>query len=133
MDSPNFLLSTLPITSPLPIQRIEVCQNSRSIHNKIVLPVVDQDLNSSQHVNHLIRITFADIRLEGIVNGVRARHILDISGNAEACARVVEQCGKSEIHVLVLPEIKSTHSAPIFIPSVVVISQKIEVGSCLYH
>jgi hypothetical protein len=32
-----------------------------------------------------------------------------------------------------LPEIKSAHSAQIFIPSVIVISQKIEVGSCLYN
>ena len=133
MDGPNFLLGTLPITSPLPIQRIEVCQDSRSIHNKIVLAVIDQDLNSPQHVNHLIRIAFADVRLESIVNGVRTRHIVDISGNAETGARVVEKCGKSEIHVLVLSEIKSAHSAPIFIPSVVVISQKIEVRSCLNH
>ena len=133
VDRPDPLLAALPLRNTLPVERVEVVEHTRSIHHEIVLSVVNQHSRPAQNVDDVASVRTHDVGLEGIVDVVISRNIVDILRNTQFSAAVVEQSCKSRISLAILPEIVCTHSSPELVPCVVIIGDEVEVGSGLNY
>lgn len=133
VDRPYLLTRALPLRNALPVQRIQVVQYSCRIDHEIVLSVIDQDSSPAEGIDDIASIGTHDITLEGIVDIVTARHEVYILGDSEVIATVVEEGGEGGIVLAVLPEVESTHSAPIFVTGVVIVGDEVEEGCGLYR
>jgi hypothetical protein len=131
VNRPDLLLRPLPLRHALPVERIEVVQHARSVHHEVVLPVVDEHPCPAQDADDFARVAAHDIALEGVVDCVRARHVVHILRNAQLAATAVEQGNKSVVVLAILSEIESAHSAPELVPCIVVVRDKVEKWSSL--
>ena len=63
MNGPDLLLGSLPERSADPVKVIEIVQNSRSVHKKIILAVVNEYFGSGlEDGNQVPNITTTDVR-----------------------------------------------------------------------
>lgn len=131
VDGPYLLGGAFPLGYSLPVQGVEVVEDACGIDYEIVLAVVDEDPDPAEGVDDVAGVTAHDVPLEGVVDVVGTRHKVNIIGNAQFSATIVQQCSKGEIIFSVLSEIVSAHPSPILIPRLIVICHKIEEGSRL--
>ena len=131
VDRPDLLLAALPLRNTLPVERVQVVEHTRSIHHEIVLSVVNQHSRPAQSADDIASVRTHDVGLEGIVDVVISRNIVNVLRNTQFSATVVEQSCKSRISLTILPEIVCTHSSPELVPGVVIVGDEVEVGSGL--
>lgn len=128
MDGPDFLLGAFPLGNAFPVEGVEVVEHACSIDHEVILSVVDQHPRPPQRVDDVASVGSHDVRLEGVVDIVRSRNIVDVLGNAQFSATIVEHSHKSLVSLAVLPEIVGTHSSPELVSSVIVICHEVEIG-----
>lgn len=133
MDCPDLLLGALPLGKAFPVEGVEVVEHACSIDHEVILPVVDQHSGPAERVDDVTSVGSHDVGLEGVVDIVRSRNIVDVLGNAQFSATIVEHSDKSLISLAVLPEIVRTHPSPELVSRVIVICHEIEVGRGLNY
>lgn len=133
MDRPDLLLGALPLGNAFPVEGVEVVEHACSIDHEVILAVVDQHSGPAERVDDVASVGSHDVGLEGVVDIVRPRNIVDVLGNAQISATIVEHSHKSLISLAVLPEIVGTHSSPELVSRVIVICHEIEVGRGLNY
>lgn len=131
MHRPDLLLCALPLRHTLPVQGVEIVEHSCRIDHEIVLAVVDEHLDPSQQVYHVASVASCDICLEGVIDIIASRHVVNSIGDSQLGSAVIEQRDEGHITLTVLSEVVSAHASPKLVASVVVIGQEIEERSGL--
>ncbi len=76
MDSPDFLLRSLPLSYSVPIKTINILENSRGVDDHIVLPVVNQDFYLPKDINHILGIALRNVSTKSSVHKIVSGYVL---------------------------------------------------------
>ena len=111
LNGPFLFSCPLPDINPLPLQTIQVLHDPSSIDHVIILPVIDENADISQHYGNVTRVALCYIVMKTIIDLLASRNIVYVVRNSQGIFIIFQKIDKTLIDVLILPEIKVVHSS----------------------
>jgi hypothetical protein len=131
VHGPLLFLGPLPRCDIFPGQTVEILQHTGCIDYEIILTVVDEHLDMSEHDDDIRCIAFADIGLEAVIDLLAARDIIDIAGYTQFAFVCLKEVSEGFVTVGILSEVVVVHAAEVFGFHVVVVGEEVEVVGAL--
>ena len=127
MDSPNALLGSLPARNSFPVETVEVVEHPGGVHNEVVLSVVDHNSSSFfEEGNDIACVAAGDVCGEGVIDVIVSRGVVDVIGDSEAFATIVEKGDEGVIPFSVLPEVEGAHPSQVLVPGIIVVGEEVK-------
>lgn len=123
--------SALPLGNSLPVEGVQVVEDSRSIDDEIILAVIDKDFSFTEDVDDVAGVAPGNIVGKRIIDVFVSGHKVYSFRDSQFAAAVVEEGCEGLIRIGVLSEVVSAHSSPVLRSCIVVVSQKVKVGRSL--